>query len=154
LAIVNSCHWKEALRGCNKNGLTPMRLLIQYLPGTYYVPYALAEHLVSTYVLDAAEVVLYRCIKEKQNDQGEVYEIEMSFEFLDDFQDLPDGVGRLHGLFNTLHESSNNEHGFFELQSQNTLPKAEDGNAETVNTTVKLPNKFNKHNHVLQWMVS
>lgn len=33
LAIVNSCHWKKALKGCDKNNATPLRLLIQYLPG-------------------------------------------------------------------------------------------------------------------------
>ena len=35
LAIINSEHWKEALKGCDKDSLTPLRLLIKYLPGMY-----------------------------------------------------------------------------------------------------------------------
>ena len=114
--------------------------------------YVLATHL-TKYVSDAAEVVLYRCIEEKKNDQAEVVEIEMSFEFLDDFQDLVAGKPQLHGLFNTLHGGGNDEHGFMELQAQNTLPKAECENPEINKSTVNLPSKFNKQNHVLHWMV-
>ena len=35
LAIINSDHWKEALKGCDKDSSTPLRLLIKYLPGMY-----------------------------------------------------------------------------------------------------------------------
>ena len=76
----------------------------------------------------------------------------MFFEFLDDFQDVP-GKSQLHGLFTTLHGGGNDEHGFMELQTQNTLPKAECENPEINNSTVNLPSKFNKNNHVLHWMV-
>lgn len=98
--------------------------------------------------------MLYQFIEEKQNDQGDVVEIEISFEFLDDFQDIVAGKSQLHGLFNVLHGSGNDERGFIELQSQNTLPKAESHNPETENNATQLPNKFNRHNHVLHWMVS
>ena len=99
---------------------------------------------------DAAEVVLYRCIEEKKNDQAEVIEIEMSFEFLDDFQDLVDSKSQLTGLFNVLQgHSSNDEHGFMELQARNTLPQSGNESPGTIN----LPGKFDKNNHVLHWMV-
>ena len=78
----------------------------------------------------------------------------MSFEFLDDFQDLVADKSQLHGLFNTIQGGGgNDERGFMELQAQNTLPKAESENSEPDNSTVNLPNKFNKDNHVLHWMV-
>ena len=79
----------------------------------------------------------------------------MSFEFLDDFQDLVAGKSQLHGLFNALHGGGggNDEHGFMELQAQNTLSKDESGNSGSDNSTVNLPSKFNKQNHVLHWMV-
>ena len=75
----------------------------------------------------------------------------MSFEFLDDFQDLvDDSKSQLTGLFNVLHGGhSNDDNGFMELQARNTLPQS--GN-ESPGTT-SLPGEFDKHNHVLHWMV-
>ena len=35
LAIINSSHWEKALKGCDKDSSTPLRLLIKYLPGMY-----------------------------------------------------------------------------------------------------------------------
>ena len=78
----------------------------------------------------------------------------MSFEFLDDFQDIGVHKSQLHGLFNILNRGDNDDHSFIELQNQNTLPKTGNGSPEIANSTVQLPNKFNKHNHVLHWMVS
>lgn len=78
----------------------------------------------------------------------------MSFEFLDDFQDIVVHKSQLHGLFNALHGGGNNDQGFIELQNKNTLPKAGNEDPEVANTKVQLPNKFNKHNHVLHWMVN
>ena len=39
LAIINSDHWKEALKGCDKDSSTPLRLLIKYMPGRYAYSY-------------------------------------------------------------------------------------------------------------------
>ena len=33
LTIINSPHWQEALKGCDKDSATPLRLLIKHLPG-------------------------------------------------------------------------------------------------------------------------
>lgn len=99
--------------------------------------------------------MLYRCIEEKQIDQ-EVVEIEMSFEFLDDFQDIVTRKSQIHGLFNALnvHGSGNDEHSFVELQSQNTLPKSDSEDPEIMNNRIRMPNQFDRHNHILHWMVS
>ena len=35
LEIVNSDHWDKAMRMCNHNDITPMRLLIEFMPGDY-----------------------------------------------------------------------------------------------------------------------
>ena len=78
----------------------------------------------------------------------------MSFEFLDDFQDIVVHNSQLHGLFNALQGGGNDDQGFIELQNKNTLPKAGNEDPEVANTKVQLPNKFNKHNHVLHWMVN
>lgn len=91
--------------------------------------------------LDAAEVVLFQCINQIKNDKGEVTAIEMSFEFLDDFQDPVEG-----GLYGFIHTVfANSSLGTTTLGSQ-TVNAALWKNAET-------PVKFNQNNHVLQWMV-
>ena len=77
----------------------------------------------------------------------------MSFEFLDDFQDLVAGKLQLQELFTALHGGGNDEHGFMELEAQNALPKAESENPEIGDGTVNLPSRFNKNDHVLHWMV-
>ena len=33
LEIINSDHWDKAMRMCNANNITPMRLLIEFMPG-------------------------------------------------------------------------------------------------------------------------
>ena len=33
LEIINSDHWDKAMRMCNENNITPMRLLIEFMPG-------------------------------------------------------------------------------------------------------------------------
>ena len=33
LEIINSDHWDKAMRMCNGNDVTPMRLLIKFMPG-------------------------------------------------------------------------------------------------------------------------
>ena len=92
--------------------------------------------------LDAAEVVLFRCINQIQNDKGEVTAIEMSFEFLDDFQD-PAHESHIFGLLSTVFTNPTTQNGSLGLHTVNpTLWK---------NKTT--PIKFNKSNHVLQWMV-
>lgn len=91
--------------------------------------------------LDAAEVVLFQCINQIKNDKGEVTAIEMSFEFLDDFQDPVEGG--LYGFINTVFANSSS--GATTLGSQTVNP-ALWKNAET-------PVKFSQNNHVLQWMV-
>ena len=96
--------------------------------------------IVQLFHLDAAEVVLFRCINEIRNDKEEVTAIEMSFEFLDDFQDPVQGG--IYGLINTLFASSNEE----AILGSDTVDPALWKNKES-------PVKFNKHNHVLQWMV-
>ena len=85
------------------------------------------------FFLDAAEVVLFRCINQIQNDKGEVTAVEMSFEFLDDFQDPI--KGGIYGAINTLFAN----------------PAAEDDSTQFQKHLS--PVKFNRHNHVLQWMV-
>ena len=83
--------------------------------------------------------MLFRCIDLIKNEKGEVNAIEMSFEFLDDFQDPVQGG--ISGLVKTL------------------LTNTEDVNLglHTVDPGLwknkSSPEKFNKHNHVLQWMV-
>lgn len=49
LAIVNSRHWKRALRACDKNNATPLRLLIQYLPGRAHCTFTVDNILVGTF---------------------------------------------------------------------------------------------------------
>ena len=84
--------------------------------------------------------MLFRCINQIKNDKGEVTAIEMSFEFLDDFQDPVEGG--IYGLINTVF-SNPSQGGTLGLQTVDpTLWKNKSS-----------PIKFNKHNHVLQWMV-
>jgi len=33
LEIINSDHWDKAMRMCNDSDVTPMRLLIKFMPG-------------------------------------------------------------------------------------------------------------------------
>ena len=33
LEIINSDHWDKAMRMCTENNVTPMRLLIEFMPG-------------------------------------------------------------------------------------------------------------------------
>ena len=84
--------------------------------------------------------MLFRCITQIRNDKEEVTAIEMSFEFLDDFQDPV--VGGINGLVHTVFS--------------NTSPDGSLG-SQTVDPTLwkhaSSPVKFNRHNHVLQWMV-
>ena len=35
LEIINSDHWDKAMRMCNENNITPMRLLIEFMPGNH-----------------------------------------------------------------------------------------------------------------------
>ena len=35
LEIINSDHWDKAMRMCNANNITPMRLLIEFMPGDH-----------------------------------------------------------------------------------------------------------------------
>ena len=35
LEIINSDHWDKAMRMCNDNNVTPMRLLIEFMPGNH-----------------------------------------------------------------------------------------------------------------------
>ncbi|XP_065890705.1 transient receptor potential cation channel subfamily A member 1 homolog isoform X2 [Dysidea avara] len=115
-------HWKKALKGCDQNGVTPLRLLIKLLP-------------------DVAEVVLYRCVQRIQNEKEEVTAIELSFDFLDDFQDPPGGMFQKY--YQMLCGSGNDQHDFTELS---TLP-------QTTSSDNMQPVVFDKDNHVLQWMV-
>jgi len=94
------------------------------------------------HLTDAAEVVLYRCIQRKENDKGQDVALEMSFEYLDDFEDPPGGG--IHGFYNSLFGATRNN-GTLGL---NTLPEA-----VWVNNTM-IPKRFDRNNHVLHWMVS
>ena len=92
---------------------------------------------------DAAEVVLFRCINGVKNDKGEVVAIEMYFEFLDDFQDPVKGC--ISGLIDRLCGNH-----------CRTYPVTEDETELLEDPTWDEPvglEKFNSHNHVLQWMV-
>ena len=91
--------------------------------------------------LDAAEVVLFRCINKIKNEKGEVTAIEMSFEFLDDFQDPVQGG--IYGLVQSV---------FTNRSAQNTTLGSQTLDPEDWKG-VSSPVKFNRHNHVLQWMV-
>ena len=84
--------------------------------------------------------MLFRCINQIKNDKGEVTAIEMSFEFLDDFQDPVEGgiYGFINGVFSNGSQAAT-------LGSQ-SVDTALWKNAET-------PVKFNQNNHVLRWMV-
>ena len=37
LEIINSDHWDKAMRMCNHNNITPMRLLIEFMPGDHVI---------------------------------------------------------------------------------------------------------------------
>ena len=91
---------------------------------------------------DVAEVVLYRCVQRIQNEKEEVTAIELSFDFLDDFQDPPGGMFQKY--YQMLCGSGNDQHDFTELS---TLP-------QTTSSDNMQPVVFDKDNHVLQWMVS
>lgn len=91
---------------------------------------------------DAAEVVLFRCINRIQNDKGEVTAIETTFEFLDDFQDPV--KGGIYGLVNKIFVSPN-------VQDEETQQLTDSQWHQKFPTS---PVKFDKHNHVLQWMVT
>ena len=43
LEIINSDHWDNAMRMCNDNDMTPMRLLIKFMPGI--IMHCTLEHL-------------------------------------------------------------------------------------------------------------
>lgn len=94
---------------------------------------------------DAAEVVLFRCINRIKNEREEVTAIEMSFAFLDDFEDpVQDGIcGLVKRMFADPRHRDQDEIGV-ELQSMtNTRCKK----------YPKSPKIYSKQNHVLQWMV-
>ena len=80
--------------------------------------------------------MLFRCINLIKNDKGEVNAIEMSFEFLDDFQDPVQGG--ISGLINAVVTDPT-------VGSRTVAPGLWKNKSSPV--------KFNKHNHVLQWMV-
>lgn len=92
--------------------------------------------------LDAAEVVLFRCINQIKNDKGEVTAIEMCFEFLDDFQDPI--KGGIYGLVHSCCHDSSTQDEYLELQGGNSL---------RVRKFPTSPVKFDNQNHILQWMV-
>ena len=135
------------MKGCDRNSTTPLRLLVKHLPGAYnyvnrYNTQVNVILLGCLICLDAAEVVLFRCINRIQNDKGEVTAIEMSFEFLDDFQDPI--KGGICGLVHSICGSSGAGYEQLELQGADTLRPQK---------YPTLPIRFNKHNHVLNWMV-
>ena len=84
---------------------------------------------------------MFRCINQIRDDKGEVTAIEMSFEFLDDFEDPVQGG--IYGFFNSVF-SDTSDNGS-SLGSQTLDP--------ALWKNITSPIKFNKHNHVLQWMV-
>ena len=92
---------------------------------------------------DAAEVVLFRCIKREKNDKGEVVAIEMCFEFLDDFQDPVKGC--LSRLVDRLCNSHHSAYSFTEDGTELLEAPKQD---ELIGLK-----EFDNHNHVLQWMV-
>ena len=98
--------------------------------------------IVKLFSLDAAEVVLFRCINRIQNDKGVVTAIETSFEFLDDFQDPV--KGGIYGCINKFFVNSN-------VQDEETQQLTDSRWDRKFPTS---PVKFDKHNHILQWMVT
>ena len=92
-------------------------------------------------ILDAAEVVLFKCIEDKK-DKEEVTAIEMNFEFLDDFEDPI--KGGLYGLVHSCCQTPPTQDNSLELEEANT-PQTKEFPASPV--------EFNNQNHVLQWMV-
>jgi len=90
---------------------------------------------------DVAEVVLYRCVQRIQNEKGEVTAIEMSFDYLDDFQDPPGGT--FHRFHQALYGSGSDQVGFTELST--TISQDQKSSSQPV--------EFDRSNHVLQWMV-
>ena len=86
--------------------------------------------------------MLFRCINRIQNDKGEVTAIEMSFEFLDDFQDPV--KGGIYGLINAIFGNS-------DVQDEETQQIAD---SQWHRKFPASPVKFDKHNHILQWMVT
>ena len=88
--------------------------------------------------LDAAEVVLFQCIKHDKEEEA----IEMDFEFLDDFQDPI--KGGLYGLVRSYYHNSSTQDDSLELGAV--------ASSETRKFPVS-PVEFSNHNHILQWMV-
>ena len=86
--------------------------------------------------------MLFRCIKHIKNDKEEVTAIEMSFEFLDDFQDPIKG-----GLYGLVHSCCQR------LSTQDDSFELEEANASQAREFPTSPVEFNNQNHVLQWMV-
>ena len=96
----------------------------------------------SAFFTDAAEVVLFRCIDQIKNEKGEVTAIEMSFDFLDDFQDPIEGG--IYGVVNTLFANPDAEDNISDIEL-NPRSAEKSGPVSLV--------KFQKRNHILQWMV-
>ena len=92
--------------------------------------------------IDAAEVVLYRCIQRIKDEKGKDTALEMTYEFLDDFEDPVEGGIR--GFYNSTFETTPS-HGTLGLR---TLPEPAKW------TDRKAPKYFDKNNHVLSWMVN
>ena len=86
--------------------------------------------------------MLFRCITRIQNDKGEVTAIETSFEFLDDFQDPV--KGGIYGLVNKVFMNP-------DVQDEETQQLTDSQWHQKFPTS---PVKFDKHNHILQWMVT
>ena len=50
MAIISSSHWDKAMRMCTENNITPMRLLIEFMPGIGCVMYDCFVTILSTYL--------------------------------------------------------------------------------------------------------
>ena len=50
LEIINSDHWDKAMRMCNHNNITPMRLLIEFMPG---------DHVIIQLCIDNVHIIWY-----------------------------------------------------------------------------------------------
>ena len=87
--------------------------------------------------------MLFRYIDTDKNDKGEVTAIEMSFDFLDDFQDPIEGG--IYGVVHTLFANPDAEDDNLEAQVTSSGRVQKSGPVSPV--------KFIKRNHILQWMV-
>ena len=156
------------MRMSTEGGITPMRLMVQKMPGNLTI-IKLGYNRITFYLSDVAELVLHKSITfltKEEHGHSNISEIEYSYEFIDDFQDHQgECYYQLSSFFSPKRPP-------FVLENNIALDTLENGatlsgtfasnasNASPMNT-YKLgkknndwgPKTFKKENHVIKLMV-